>query len=245
MECSTCYRARVKEEKPATAGACMNCGPTESKYFWRGLCLKCYHNLRSASARKENPERFKLVQKRYRDRHKEGRYKACISWRKRNMDKWRAIESRVRAKRLADPKYRLCKRVGQLLRNSLGSAKAGRSWADLVDFTYEQLCDHLRAQFTEGMTWDLLISGAIQIDHIRPVASFNYTSPDDPQFKECWALSNLRPMWAPENSSKSSWHAGKRWTYKDHLLSPGPTDQARLEQLSLPCTKCAPALGLL
>lgn len=32
------------------------------------------------------------------------------------------------------------------------------------------------------------------IDHIKPQASFHYTDFGDPEFQECWALKNLRPL---------------------------------------------------
>ena len=44
--------------------------------------------------------------------------------------------------------------------------------------------------------------GEWHIDHIVPVSSFTITSADDADFKACWALTNLRPMWADENRSK-------------------------------------------
>ena len=40
------------------------------------------------------------------------------------------------------------------------------------------------------------MKGEIEIDHIVPIKSFCFNSPDDKEFKKCWALSNLRPMWA-------------------------------------------------
>lgn len=33
-------------------------------------------------------------------------------------------------------------------------------------------------------------------------------TPDDPEFRECWALSNLQPLWAKDNMSK---HARTDW----------------------------------
>ena len=40
-------------------------------------------------------------------------------------------------------------------------------------------------------------------------ASFKYTSTDDEEFKTCWSLVNLQPMWAEDNREKSSkWDGG-------------------------------------
>ena len=33
-----------------------------------------------------------------------------------------------------------------------------------------------------------------QLDHIKPISSFSHTSMEDEGFKECWGLSNLRPV---------------------------------------------------
>lgn len=72
-----------------------------------------------------------------------------------------------------------------------------------LEFTAEELRDHLERQFTKGMTWERLLAGEIHIDHILPVASFNIQAAGDPEFRACWALSNLRPMWATDNMRKN------------------------------------------
>jgi hypothetical protein len=33
--------------------------------------------------------------------------------------------------------------------------------------------------------------------------SFKFETPEDPDFKACWALSNLRPLWSTDNIRKS------------------------------------------
>jgi len=42
------------------------------------------------------------------------------------------------------------------------------------------------------------------IDHIKPQSSFNYISVNDEEFKQCWALKNLQPLWHLENIKKSN-----------------------------------------
>lgn len=46
--------------------------------------------------------------------------------------------------------------------------------------------------------------GRWHIDHIRPKSSFTYTSEDDAEFRDCWSLTNLRPLWAKDNVKKSN-----------------------------------------
>jgi hypothetical protein len=50
------------------------------------------------------------------------------------------------------------------------------------------------------MSWENY--GEWQIDHIIPLAAFNYETPFDMDFQRAWSLSNLQPLWALENMSK-------------------------------------------
>ena len=73
-------------------------------------------------------------------------------------------------------------------------------------YTEEELVSHLETYFTEenGYSWGNMDEW--HIDHIRPVSSFNFTTTDCEDFKKCWALSNLQPLWAADNISK-----GDKW----------------------------------
>jgi len=107
-----------------------------------------------------------------------------------------------RKRRAEDPKYRLGIRtrtaVWQLLKER-GIKKTNKTFS-LLGYSIEELMAHLEKQFTEGMTWDNY--GEWHVDHIRPMTSFKFESVDDPEFKECWALSNLQPLWWNDNLSK-------------------------------------------
>jgi hypothetical protein len=112
---------------------------------------------------------------------------------------------------------RMTSLMGQLLRKK----KAGRSWVALVGYDAAVLVRHLERQFHSGMSWANM--GQWHIDHIRPTSSFSFTSTDDPDFKACWAIENLRPLWKVDNLSK-----GDRWSPEDveeataPLLTPAP-----------------------
>lgn len=63
---------------------------------------------------------------------------------------------------------------------------------------------HLESKFEPWMGWDNFGFYGWHIDHIKPLAAFDYQTPDDPQFREAWALSNLRPLAAVDNWKKGS-----------------------------------------
>lgn len=86
------------------------------------------------------------------------------------------------------------------INKSLRKTKNGRSWELLVGYTAQKLKKHLEKHFLPGMTWDNY--GEWHIDHRIPITAFNYEKPEDIDFKRCWALENLRPLWAPDNRRK-------------------------------------------
>lgn len=88
---------------------------------------------------------------------------------------------------------KLNKRMGQNICQALKGAKAGQHWEDLVPYTLQQLQEHIESQFTPLMSWDNY-GTYWEIDHIIPQNLFNIQSPEDPDFKICWSLANLRPL---------------------------------------------------
>jgi len=104
-------------------------------------------------------------------------------------------------------KAKISKRMSCAIWRSLKMGKNGNHWKDLVGFTLQELMQHLENQFREGMSWDNY--GKWHIDHIRPVSNFNFSSYKDSEFKECWALENLQPLWAKENLIKSNRYGEK------------------------------------
>ena len=58
------------------------------------------------------------------------------------------------------------------------------------------------------MSWNNYGRGGWQVDHIRPISSFDFNNEN--WIKECFSLSNLQPLFESENSSKGSFYNGKR-----------------------------------
>lgn len=78
----------------------------------------------------------------------------------------------------------------------------GKAAFDLLGFTRDELMANLERQFVKGMTWRNM--GEWHIDHVVPKSSFEFTTAEDANFKRCWALTNLRPLWSEKNLSKGS-----------------------------------------
>jgi predicted ATP-dependent protease len=109
-----------------------------------------------------------------------------------------------RTRRANDPKYRLAARTRTAVYTCLKEANVSkyRSTFDLLGYSLEELTNHLESKFTTGMTWDNY--GEWHVDHKRPIASFGFTSADDDEFKQCWCLDNLQPLWEVDNLSKGA-----------------------------------------
>jgi hypothetical protein len=125
------------------------------------------------------------------------------TWREENKEHVNKYKRDYERKRRAeDPKYRLSVRtrtaVWQMLKER-GVKKTNKTF-DLLGYSIEELMAHLEAKFVDGMTWDNY--GEWHVDHKKPMTSFNFKTVDDPEFKECWSLDNLRPLWEFDNLSK-------------------------------------------
>jgi len=93
--------------------------------------------------------------------------------------------------------------IGNAIYKALRSNKAGRGWESLVGYTLDDLMGHLGKQFDDKMTWNNY-GPYWHIDHRIPKSWFEYSSPQDLAFKECWALKNLQPKEAFANLGKGN-----------------------------------------
>ena len=189
---------------------CVAVLPATSDYFYRnasrpsGLgdyCKPCARQHVSACLKKE-PGRRKRYSEKWRRANPSAQLQATLAWRAKNIERVREHRRRNEAKRRRQPGVRLTAGISRSIRKHIKSgSKAGRRWESLVGYSLAELMQHIERQFEKGMDWQNM--GQWHIDHRIPICNFNFTTPDDPDFKRCWALSNLQPLWAPENCSKS------------------------------------------
>ncbi|MEK6878166.1 MAG: hypothetical protein AABY22_01085 [Nanoarchaeota archaeon] len=151
--------------------------------------------------RNKNPEKFRQYQRDYKVKNKEKCHNYSVEWRNKNREKIRQYDR----KKLKTPNGKLDSIMRGGIRKDLvsrGTSKNNKKWEDLVGYTKEELLKRLISKFTKGMTIEKLINGEIVIDHIIPRVSFIYSSYENEQFKACWSLNNLQPMWHIKNSTK-------------------------------------------
>jgi len=129
---------------------------------------------------------------------KEGRTKRIYS--KNTALRMRRQKERLRA--TTDVRYRLNRRMRSAVYTALKGKKNYRKWQGLVGYTTEDLKAHIEKRFLPGMSWANY--GKWHIDHVVPISAFNFTSPTHEDFKKCWALENLQPLWAADNIAKNN-----------------------------------------
>ena len=171
----------------------------------------------------QNSLKNKEYHKKYYQEHKSEYNKRSAIWRENNRELLNErFKTRYRQnqtdyivnKRHTDPLFHLYSNFASNMRMSLKTltsgtvSKNGKSWEDLVGYSLQDLKEHLESLFQPGMTWENY--GQWHIDHIKPVSSFNITSLDCDDFKACWSLKNLQPLWAKDNIRKSN-NIGPEW----------------------------------
>jgi hypothetical protein len=176
------------------------------------ICRKC-DSERGCQWAKNNPQKSRDRSKRWAtkniEKHREHtrKYIKCHpdylrKWRNENPGKAKKSNKYHNDKKLKTARGRILNRISCAIRRSIRENKAGRHWESLAGYTLDQLKDHLEKQFTPEMSWGKFHQ--IHIDHKIPLSAFNFSKPEDIDFKRAWALENLRPMWSRENLSKGA-----------------------------------------
>ncbi|RVO41341.1 HNH endonuclease [Sinorhizobium meliloti] len=124
-------------------------------------------------------------------------------WKIQNPEKYKESYKKTYERKKSTPKGKLEYSLSSGVRRGIAKgSKYGRRTFELLGYSLEQLMVHLEKQFSDGMSWENY--GEWHIDHIIPLAAFNYETPDDADFKRAWALSNLQPLWAEANWKKNA-----------------------------------------
>jgi len=138
--------------------------------------------------------------RRYNAANPEKRRELRRRWQAANPEIRKASLRKSNAKKRSTVTGLLSHHISVSMRQSLKFGKQGRKWESLVGYDLNRLKRHLEKQFLPGMSWEN--RSQWHIDHKIPISAFNYEQPTDLDFKRCWALSNLRPLWKHDNLVK-------------------------------------------
>jgi len=166
----------------------------------------------------DNKEKLAEYQRNYTDKNKEKLKEYHQNYRENRRENpenkehdkaWRRSYKRKRYN--TDLCFKLRNNVRRSINRTLIDGKGGQSLLSYVDWTVEELKEHLESQFESWMTWDNHgpyhpTEKRWHIDHIIPqsVLLEDVETMDHPKFRECWALKNLRPLAAIDNLSKGN-----------------------------------------
>lgn len=105
-------------------------------------------------------------------------------------------------KRKDNEKFKLEQSMCVIISSVLsGRTKESSLLFERCGYTANELRKYIELQFTSEMSWNNY-GKYWEVDHIIPRRKFNYISILDNDFKQCWALSNLRPLTISENRQR-------------------------------------------
>jgi hypothetical protein len=152
---------------------------------------------------KENKKRLNAESRAYHDKNKEERNAKSRAYQQQHREKRRAyVTEYERTRRQKDPLYKFFHSIrSQAVRvvKQVGLGKKPTNTFKWVGCSPEELKAHIESLFLEGMTWDNYGRHGWHIDHIRPVSSFK---PEE--WERINHYTNLQPLWAKDNLSKSN-----------------------------------------
>ena len=176
-------------------------------------CKKCIRQYQV-----ENKEYIKKYKKQYRKTHRSYFNKHSKLWKDNNKEYIKKYKKQYNITHLKqnreyqkqyyanNSKAKISNRISSRIWHSLINGKEDKHWGNLVGYSLEHLIQHLESKFTKDMTWDNYGNGdnfnGWHIDHIIPVSLWKFTSYKDREFKLCWALANLQPLWGKANLKK-------------------------------------------
>lgn len=191
------------------------CKSAKGKFQKTSVCKTCEKQIRQAQypIKKEilaqrnkewqtkNKEKVNAKTQRFYENNKEYHAHRNKEYRKNNVEKIKEGKRRNYKNNytgnnpLYKLKFLLRGRLNKALKNNYKTGSAVRDLGCSIEF----LKQYLESKFQPGMTWD-----NIHIDHIRPLASFDLTDPE--QLKQACHYTNLQPLWPIDNLKKGAKH---------------------------------------
>lgn len=161
---------------------------------------KEYYKELNKEYRQSNKEIIKQYRKKYYQDNKEREKEYKKEWFQSNKEKVNEYKKEYqRERRKTNPLFKmkcnLRRRTSMAFKNK-GYSKNTKT-QEMLGVDWEIVKQHIERQFTKGMNWNN--QGEWHIDHIIPLASASTSE----RLKELCHYTNLQPLWAEDNLSKS------------------------------------------
>lgn len=206
----------IKQKWYFTGNPCKN-GHIDKRYVNTGICYGCKRNL-NKKCNAKHPDTLQRISKRDYNKNRDKKLEYSQNWAENNRARSNEIKNNwkinhreqhlTQAREYAknkrnNPHYRLSKNMSKAIWECLKNNKKQYSWLKFVNFTLNELIQHLESKFTVEMTWNNY-GTYWHVDHVKPLSWFDLET----QFNDAWALSNLQPLEATKNLSKNNRYEG-------------------------------------
>jgi hypothetical protein len=191
-KCSVCKKIKIREDNFYKMYKNVTGDGYQSK------CIQCGLDYKKT-------DRGREVGKRSRIKRKDKAWKVEMIRRQRPEVK-QARSAQEATQRVVDDNFALRCRMRMLVYAALRRTQRSRKLEEMIGYSAEDLRVYIKKLLAkiDGMSWELLMQGKIHIDHKIPASKFNYVSVCDEDFKKCWSLDNLQPMWGSDNLEKGN-----------------------------------------
>lgn len=172
----------------------------QNKDGFTGVCKVCL-----IEYNRNNIEKIKETQKKYRLNNKEKRNEYSLEWKKNNINYYKEYQKKYMKiyykKRIKiDPLFKLKCNIRSLILISIkknGYTKKSKSH-QILGCSFEEFKIYLEKQFTNGMNWSN--AGEWHLDHIYPVS----LAKDEAELIALNYYTNFQPLWALDNFKKGN-----------------------------------------
>lgn len=143
--------------------------------------------------REKDPEKYRKISRDYYINNIEKEHKRCKLYREQHKEEIKE-KDKIRCN---TPNKKVSRMVHHNLKRN--NCEDSEHYENILGYTFSDLKEHLEKQFIPKMNWDNYSCYGWHIDHIIPQNILPYNSIKDNNFKICWCLENLRPLWCTDN----------------------------------------------
>lgn len=136
---------------------------------------------------------YSCKNKQYRLKYPERAAAQQLAWQQANKQHIKEYRS--------EPSRKLAANLRSRLSKALSRKQKTVSMGEYLGCSLDELRTHIELQWQPGMSWENYSVNGWHVDHVKPLNMFDLTDPR--QLKEACHYTNLQPLWAKENRSKS------------------------------------------